>query len=115
MDAPLYSSDYIVLTACMKLRQTFREGSYTSNQQLFVVAESYFSVVSNITPVPVSNSHTTIKRILVLNVRLMADTKLGDAGVYYKVLFTMCFFGRPGFKRREVALVWHKNDMKAPK
>lgn len=90
MDAPLYSSDYTVLMACMKLCQTFREGSYTSNQQLFVVAESYFSVVSNITPVPISSSYTTIKRILALNARLMADTKLGDAVVSTIKCYLQC-------------------------
>lgn len=90
MDAPFYSSDYMVLTACMKLCQTFREGSYTSNQQLFVVSESYFSVVSNITPVPISSSSTTIKCILVLNARLMADTKLGDAVVSTIKCYLQC-------------------------
>lgn len=61
MDSAFNSSDYIVLMAFMKICQTFREGSYTSNRQLFVVAESYFSVISNMTPVPISSSNTTIK------------------------------------------------------
>lgn len=116
MDAPFYSSDYIVLMACMKLCQTFREGSYTSNQQLFVASERLFLC---------RFQHHTCAHIKLLHHHQMYSSFKCKAngrhqvrrccGVYYKVLFTMCFFGRPGFKSRKVALVWHKNDMKAPK
>lgn len=90
MDSAFKSSDYVVLIAFMKICQTFREGSYTSSQQLFVVAKSYFSLVSNMTSVPISSSNTTIKCTLLLNVRLMADTKLGGAAVSTIKSYVQC-------------------------
>lgn len=55
-----------------------------------LLLNGYFSVASNITPVPISSSSTTIKCILVLNARLMADTKLGDAVVSTIKCYLQC-------------------------
>lgn len=112
MDSAFNSSDYIVLMAFMKICQTFREGSYTSTQQCFVVAESYFSVVSNMTPVPIFKLLYHHQVYSILKCKANGRHQVSRCcGFYYKVLCTMCFFDRPGFKSREFALVWHKNEM----